>query len=105
MEVISGIVKKHKDNIDELLETKEALDPRTAETWIKKEKIPKKSNLDKLRKTVDYSVALKEFVKEKEEDYEKQRYYYQKIELNEFSAELKKLIDIVYVKVEFENEE
>ncbi|WP_242303233.1 hypothetical protein [Bacillus cereus group sp. BfR-BA-01495] len=83
MEVISRIVKKHKGNIDELLKTEDALDLRTIKSWIKKEKIPKKSNMEKFRETEDYQIVLKEIVKEKVEEYERRTYYYQKIELDE----------------------
>lgn len=80
MEIISRIVKKHKGSTEVLLEHEGVTDPRTEVAWVKKEKIPKKSNLNKFRKTEDYSIVLKEFVKEKEEEYEKRRYYCQKIE-------------------------
>ena len=94
MEIISRVVKKHKGSTEVLLESEGVTDPRTEDAWVKKEKIPKKSNLNKFRKTEDYSIVLKEFVKEKEEEYEKRRYYYQKIEdeslkqLNENECEL-----------------
>lgn len=79
--ITTKITENYEDNLDEILNTKEALDTRTIEKY--KDKLPGKQFLKKFRMADVYSDYLKGFVEEKEDEYEKRLFYFQKIELEE----------------------
>lgn len=79
--ITTRITEDYEYNIDEVLDTKEALDSRTLNKY--KKELPGKIFLKKFREADIYLEYLKNFVIEKEDEYERRLFYFQKVELDE----------------------